>query len=122
MLKKLSIKQLLILIFFIAGLLLTTGCVSGDQKTSEPLIIPPDINILRVGVTPNAPPLIFKQANKIVGLEADLAKELAKNFEIIGFDLVEVSPGLDSPNKVTQVCAAKLIAEFMSFIKQLSKK
>jgi polar amino acid transport system substrate-binding protein len=33
---------------------------------------------LRVGVTPNAPPLIFKQANEIVGLEADFARELAK--------------------------------------------
>ena len=79
MLKKLSIKQLLILIFLIAAPLWTTGCVLGDQKTSESLVIPPDINTLRVGVTPNAPPLIFKQANKIVGLEADLAKELAKN-------------------------------------------
>lgn len=51
-----------------------------------------------------------------------ILKELAKHFEIIGFDLVEVSPGLDTPNNVTQVCAAKLIVEFMSFIKQLSKK
>ena len=76
--KKLSIKQRLVLIFFIAGLSLTTGCVSTGQRTAEPIQIVPDINILRVGVTPNAPPLIFKQGKKIVGLEADLAKELAK--------------------------------------------
>jgi polar amino acid transport system substrate-binding protein len=76
--KKLGIRRTSILIFFIAGLLLTTGCVSGDRKSPESVAIPPDINILRVGVTPNAPPLIFKQANKIVGLEADFAKELAK--------------------------------------------
>jgi polar amino acid transport system substrate-binding protein len=76
--KKPSIKQLLILIFFIAGLSLITGCVSTDQTAAESVPIAPDINILRVGVTPNAPPLIFKQGNKIVGLEADLARELAK--------------------------------------------
>jgi len=76
--KKLSIKQLLVLTFFIAGLSLTTGCVSTGQKAAEPAVIAPDKNILRAGVTPNAPPLIFKQGNKIVGLEADFARELAK--------------------------------------------
>ena len=76
--KKLSIKQLLVLTFFIAGLFLTTGCVSTDQKSAESIVIAPDINILRVGITPNAPPLIFKQGNGIVGLEADFAREFAK--------------------------------------------
>jgi len=76
--KKLSIKQRLVLIFFIAGLSLITGCVSTGQKATESAVIGPDINILRVGVTPNAPPLIFKQGNKIVGLEADFAREFAK--------------------------------------------
>ena len=78
MLKKLSIKQRLVLIFFIAGLSLTTGCVSTGQKTAESIAIAPDTNILRVGITPNAPPLIFKQGNGIVGLEADFAREFAK--------------------------------------------
>jgi ABC-type amino acid transport substrate-binding protein len=76
--KKLSITQRLVLIFFIAGLSLTTGCVSTGQKTGDSVAIAPDKNILRVGITPNAPPLIFKQGNGIVGLEADLARELAK--------------------------------------------
>ena len=35
-------------------------------------------NLLRVGVSTNAPPLIYKEAGKIVGLEADLAGEFAK--------------------------------------------
>ena len=78
MLKKLSIKQRLVLIFFIAGLSLITGCVSTGQKATESAVIGPDINILRVGVRPNAPPLIFKQGIKIVGLEADFAREFAK--------------------------------------------
>ena len=76
--KKLNIKQLLVLTFFIAGLFLTTGCTPTGQKTTDSLLIAPDINILRVGVTPNAPPLIFKQREKIVGLEADFAREFAK--------------------------------------------
>ena len=76
--KKLSIKQRLVLIFFIVGVSLITGCVSTGQKAAESVVIAPDKNILRVGVTPNAPPLIFKQGNKIVGLEADFARELAK--------------------------------------------
>jgi agmatinase len=46
-----------------------------------------------------------------------ILKILAAKFEIIAFDIVEVSPGLDLPNKITQTCAAKLIVEFMSFIK-----
>jgi len=35
-------------------------------------------NVLLVGVTPDAPPLIFKQGGRIVGLEAELATALAK--------------------------------------------
>ena len=78
MLKRLSYKQLLVLIFFITGLSFISGCVSTDQKAAKSIAVAPDKNILRVGVTPNAPPLIFKQGDKIVGLEADFAKEFAK--------------------------------------------
>ena len=78
MLKNQYVKWLLLLIYSIAGLFLIAGCTTADQKTAEPAIIEPDINILRVGITPNAPPLIFKQGGKIVGLEADFAKEFAK--------------------------------------------
>ncbi|MFX1389015.1 MAG: agmatinase [Promethearchaeota archaeon] len=43
-------------------------------------------------------------------------KELANNFEIIGFDLVEVAPNLDLDNKMTCNLAAKIIIELISFI------
>ncbi len=46
-----------------------------------------------------------------------ILKQISREFDMIGFDLVEVSPGLDLPNKITQICAAKLIIEFMSFMK-----
>jgi len=44
-------------------------------------------------------------------------REIAKSFNIIGFDLVEVAPNLDIQSKVTCNLAAKLIIELISFIK-----
>ena len=45
-----------------------------------------------------------------------ILREIARNFNIIAFDLVEVAPNLDLENKMTLNLAAKLIVEFMSFI------
>jgi agmatinase len=45
-----------------------------------------------------------------------ILRELAIHFKIIGFDIVEVAPNLDNPNRVTCNLAAKLIVELMSFI------
>ena len=44
---------------------------SGDSKNP----------ILYVGITPDCPPIIFKKGNQILGLEADLARELAKTMD-----------------------------------------
>lgn len=43
-------------------------------------------------------------------------KEISRNFNIIGFDLVEVAPNLDLENKMTCNLAAKIIIELISFI------
>jgi len=43
-------------------------------------------------------------------------RKLTKNINIIGFDLVEISPNLDLPNNITSNLAAKLIIELISFI------
>jgi len=45
-----------------------------------------------------------------------ILRTLSNAFEIIGFDLVEVAPNLDTKNKITCNLAAKLIIEFISFI------
>ncbi|MCK4780510.1 MAG: agmatinase, partial [Candidatus Lokiarchaeota archaeon] len=45
-----------------------------------------------------------------------ILKEISENFEIIGFDLVEVAPNLDLDNKMTCNLAAKVIIELISFI------
>ena len=45
-----------------------------------------------------------------------IINDISKNFNVIGFDLVEVAPNLDLENRMTLNLAAKLIVEFMSFI------
>jgi len=70
-------SRLFVLLFLFAAQSLFTGCAPTGQNTSQPTLIPPDKNVLRVGVTTSSPPLIFRQGDKIVGLEADLARELA---------------------------------------------
>jgi len=46
-----------------------------------------------------------------------ILRELTNHFNIRAFDLVEVAPNLDLPNNITCNLAAKVIVEFMSFIK-----
>ncbi|MDF3128225.1 transporter substrate-binding domain-containing protein [Kiritimatiellaeota bacterium B1221] len=56
-----------------------TGCVSSTPA--------PDPGKLRVGVSPDSPPLIFKQAGQISGVEADFARKISKE---LGRELVFV--------------------------------
>jgi len=58
-------------------LLLFVGCAPDSRNTAKPNMIPPDKNVLRVGVSTNSPPLIFKQGDNVVGLEAEFARGLA---------------------------------------------
>ncbi len=51
-----------------------------------------------------------------------ILKEISKNFTIKGFDLVEVAPNLDLQNKMTSILAAKIIIEFMDFIRRNNLK
>jgi polar amino acid transport system substrate-binding protein len=56
-----------------AGSALLAGCAT--QSAPQAAGPAPDPTILRVGVTPNAPPMIFKEGG-LVGAEADLAQAL----------------------------------------------
>jgi len=78
MLKNLSRLRWLVLLCFLAGLLLHMGCSTPGQHAVKTTEIPPDVNVLRVGVSTDAQPLVYRQGNKIIGLEADFARELAK--------------------------------------------
>jgi ABC-type amino acid transport substrate-binding protein len=74
---KWCISRLFVFFILLTALSLLAGCAPSGQSTTESSRVAPDKNILRVGISSNSPPLIFRQANKIVGLEADLARELA---------------------------------------------
>ncbi len=57
-------------------LLAAAGCATGGGDSAGA----PGTNAapLRVGVTPNMPPLVYKQGHDLVGLEVDLARELGR--------------------------------------------
>ena len=50
-----------------------SGCVTAGKKADQSATNAP---VLRVGVTPNMPPLVYKQGSDVIGLEADLARAL----------------------------------------------
>jgi ABC-type amino acid transport substrate-binding protein len=56
--------------FVFSALALLAGC----QTTS----VQPDPSILRVGVTPDSQPMVFKQNGQIMGIEADFAQKLGQ--------------------------------------------
>ncbi|MCG6972904.1 MAG: hypothetical protein LJE66_07140, partial [Desulfobacterales bacterium] len=57
-----------VFLYLLITLSLITAC--GTATTKSIADIKPDESILRVGVSTNAPPLIYKQGQKVVGLEA----------------------------------------------------
>lgn len=93
-----SSRRWLVLICFLAGLHLLVGCAAPGQHSVKSTASPPDVNILRVGVSANAQPLVYRQGNTIVGLEADFARELAnylgKSLQFIEFDWEDLIPAL----------------------------
>jgi polar amino acid transport system substrate-binding protein len=72
-------NRVLLLISNFVILSLVIGCAVTDTSRPAPSAsVQPRESILRVGVSTNAPPLIYKQGQQIVGLEAELAEEFAK--------------------------------------------
>ena len=61
----------------VIGLLFVAVLMSGCIAPS----VAPDASILRVGISPNSRPMIFKQGNEVVGLEADFARRLGEDLE-----------------------------------------
>ena len=71
---------------------------TADTKQPATASVAPSTNVLRVGVSTNAPPLIYKQGSEIVGLEAELAKKfgdyLGKSVAFIELPWEEQIPAL----------------------------
>jgi polar amino acid transport system substrate-binding protein len=62
----------------LTGFIVLIGLAACAPVETKPAPPPSGKNILRVGVSTNAPPIIFKQGEQITGLEADFAREFAK--------------------------------------------
>jgi len=60
--------------------------------------VPPSPEILRVGVTPNMPPFVFREDGQLVGIEIDfafaLANELGREARFIEMDWEDLIPAL----------------------------
>ena len=77
-LKPIKILHLLSLAVLLAGLdnCGLNSCEAAETSQGEPAIIPPP---LRVGITPEYPPLVFRQSDGTNGLEIDFAKALGQD-------------------------------------------
>jgi polar amino acid transport system substrate-binding protein len=76
--------------------------------------IAPNPSILRVGVSTNAPPLIYKNDNTITGLEADFAQKLGKftgrKVEFIELDRDSQIPALEN-NEIDIIMSAMSVTQ-----------
>jgi polar amino acid transport system substrate-binding protein len=85
-----------ILFCCLVTLSLITACGTTGPKNSADR--KPDENILRVGISTSSPPLIYKQGEDVVGLEAEFAREFAqylgKSVRFIEFKWVDLIPAL----------------------------
>ena len=85
-----------------------------EKSDIKDLYISIDIDVLDPSIAPGTGYAIpggftYREVWKIL-------REVTKNVNIIGFDIVEVSPSLDLPNNITLNVAAKIIIELMYFI------
>ena len=63
------------------AVLVACALAFGGCATATPEVVQADPSLLRVGVSPDAPPLIYKQNEKITGLEAEMAATLAEHLQ-----------------------------------------
>jgi agmatinase len=85
-----------------------------EKSNVEDIHISIDIDVLDPSIAPGTGYVIpggfsYRELWQIL-------RKLAEKINIIGFDLVEVSPSIDLPNNITSKLAAKLIIELISFI------
>jgi ABC-type amino acid transport substrate-binding protein len=100
-------KQALLLstlILLLGSVLTPTECFSASSQTSPQAAAPAapaakDSSVLRVGVSPTFPPMVFKQGNELAGVEVDLARALgAKLGRKVAFVEVEWANQIEALN------------------------
>ena len=77
-------------------LMLIAGCAQPSKPSPDSK--PADDTVLRVGVSTNSPPFVFKQSGEIVGLDAELAHEfssyIGKKLRFVELKWVDQIPAL----------------------------
>jgi len=117
--KRLTLNNITLIIlctYLLAGLFscAPAGTPRGSHVTApaEPTTKVPPPSYLRVGVTANAPPLIYKKGNRYGGLEADLAQKLArylgKTVKFVDLDWDKLIPALEE-NKIDIIMSSMSI-------------
>jgi polar amino acid transport system substrate-binding protein len=103
-----------ILVFLCSYLLTGIFACSPAGTPRGTVAIAPSPSVLRVGVTANAPPLIYKNGNRYGGLEVDLATRLArsvgKKIQIVDMDWDELIPALEA-DKIDIIMSAMSITQ-----------
>ncbi len=69
------VHRFLRLVPLLVAVSVSAGCVQDYYRAPESVEIPP--NALKVGVTSTYPPIVFRQAGQVAGVEAELARLLA---------------------------------------------
>ncbi len=72
------IRSFITVIFFSCLLFNLSACVQNDYDTGAVAPASNNKGVLRVGITPNAPPMAFKQQGKLTGIEVEFARGLAR--------------------------------------------
>jgi len=60
---------------FVLSIVFLAGCSAFERARPIPAKSP--VKPIRIGVTPQTPPYVFKEGNKLVGIEVDFAKKMA---------------------------------------------
>lgn len=89
--------MVVILVVFCSVAVILSGCTTPGTESRTQNAGPA---VLRVGITPDYPPLMFKRGARIVGVDADLARELAaslgRKLEFVELTWQEQIPALNA--------------------------
>ena len=106
--------QPLLLLFFFGYLLTALIACAPAGTPRDSVAIAPRPALLRIGITANAPPLIYKEGRRFTGLEADFARKLArytgKKAKFINLDWDELIPALEA-DKIDIIMSAMTITQ-----------
>ncbi len=86
-------------LFLLTGLFACAPAGTPRHKDTPPTAVLPKPALLRVGICPNAPPLIYKEGKRYKGLEVDFARKLArsigKKVQFMAMELNALIPALE---------------------------